>query len=105
MPMNIKSPYAMKHIKDLMEQAMSAPNGIRITCKTEGAARHLRQQCYTVRKSDRSVNMKMYNPEDPLYGASVWDELVFKLGEGEEACCLFIECSEAALSGFEVEEL
>lgn len=78
-----------------MDRAISNGKGVRVFCGPSlGDAVNLRQRAYRAREIDRRENRKIYEPEDPLYGRSVYDRLLMIPRENDaDGWFLYIEVS------------
>jgi hypothetical protein len=61
---------------DLMDQAIESKKGTRVLCNDRDSAIFLRMRIHNARKIDRNDNLKEYPEESPLYGRSIYDELM-----------------------------
>lgn len=81
----------------LLDRALDRPAGIRIACGPEadpsalGTANQLRVRLHTARSMDRMEARKVYPPDDPAHGISVYDILVVKIKQAEEQWWVYIE--------------
>lgn len=81
-------------VRELFDQALSSPKGIRITCRTRDAAVILRQRFNYFRKLHRLESKEIHpDPNDPRHGRSVYDILILRIGTkgGLEESVLSIE--------------
>lgn len=100
------SPLAHADIQAVMDRALSNGRGCRVACSSVGEAYSLRQRFYTLRKGDRENSQKIFEPEDPRYGRSVYDSLIVYPAQDEEGGVLcVIEVSSAARLEERVEDL
>lgn len=78
---------------DVFEKALADLRGIRIKFATKAAAVFFRMRAHTARNLDRKRNRMIYSeePTNPLYGRSMYDKLIVRLKEDEEAAYLYIE--------------
>lgn len=77
MPYN-KSPAAFEDCRQVFEQAMATPRGIRLTLASTGAATGLIGRLNTYRKMDRETNKSIYPPDDPMHGTSDFDRYIIR---------------------------
>lgn len=77
------STLAHADIQAVMDRALSNGRGCRIGCANIGEAYGLRQRFYTLRKQDREANKKIFEPEDPRWGRSVYDSLIIYPAGGD----------------------
>lgn len=61
--------------RDLMEQALSSPRGIRVRFPNRPAAQSMKNRMATVVTMERKRNTKIYEPDSPLYGKSQYETL------------------------------
>lgn len=87
-------------IIDWLERALNSEKGIAIVVGTKGQAIRQRQRIYTWRVADRKDNAKIYPPEHPMNGRSVYDVLTVDINDAGE---LLIRKSDASF--YEVREL
>lgn len=76
-----KSHIAYPQSREVMQQALESPKGVRLSFSSEKAAKAFRFNCYTVRKRDREQLMKTLPVEHPNWGLSPFDALSFDLTE------------------------
>lgn len=69
---------------ELMEKALEDEKGVRVCMNTEDKATFFRMRCHTARQLHRKDNMQIYKPGDPMYGASIYDKLTFRIKEDED---------------------
>lgn len=87
------SPLAFDDVREAFDKALAAVKGIKIRCKSRGAAINLRQRFNTYRKMDRQTNAKIYTEDEPMWKRSVYDTLQLRVppqGHPDERV-LFIE--------------
>ena len=85
----------------VMDQALEAERGIRVTLSSKGQAVHFRQRCYKFRTLDRERSHNLYPQGDPRRNTSVYDVLKIDLAEN----FVLIVKLENASPIMEVEEL
>lgn len=88
---------------DLLDQAIADGKGIKIKFTDLGEAMHFRSRVHTARTIDRRDNAETYGEEHPLYGRSVYDEVICKIRQEGEGYVLIMEISTARK--FDVESL
>src|SRR6266852_9434184 len=66
---------------DFFEKIADDPLGGRVERGTYEEAFRFRLRCNQARKLHRAENMKVHEPNMPLYGASEYDPFVFRLRE------------------------
>lgn len=67
---------AYEDIRELMDRAISSENGVATIVDTYGAAIRLRQRIYAFRNLSRKQSTKIYQLDDPMFGKTVYDNLV-----------------------------
>lgn len=60
---------------EIWQRALESPRGIEIKAETLGRAKHIRQRLYGARKRQRELHSRIYNPGEPMYGNSRYEEL------------------------------
>lgn len=77
----------------------------RIPFASQGDARHFRLRLHMARKVDRKENMLTYadNEDHPLYGRSVYDNIVVRLVQDGNKWWLYIK--KMSLSGMKIEDI
>jgi hypothetical protein len=70
------SPLAHKDIEATLDRALANGKGVRIFCGDQATATGLRQRVYTLRKLDRRSSLRVYTPDDPMYGKSAYDAVI-----------------------------
>lgn len=84
----------------LLDKAISAKNGIKVTLPEYGQAVRMRHNCYTVRLREQERSKKIYSQDMPQYGRSVWDKISIRVLKGEEGKgILILNHSEEILDG------
>lgn len=78
-----KSPHSFPDCRAFMDKAIASKLGTRIIFKEKGKATNFRFRCYTARHREKARNLKIYKQEDILYGATVWDKLIFPIYQRE----------------------
>jgi len=99
-----KSPFSFDDVKAAWERALESHKGVKIPCRTRGEAVNLRSRFNYYRKLDRQANFQTYQPDDPMYGRSVYDRYLLRIpkkGTAEEAV-LYIEPYSARTMPMEV---
>lgn len=69
------NPLSYEDVRTVMDRALEAPHGVRVTVATPGKAVHYKQRAHKFRLLDRENNCAIYSPGDPMYGSSVYDGL------------------------------
>jgi hypothetical protein len=101
MPANNK-PAAIQKLRDVLDRALGAENGLRVRVASRGAGVSLRQRLYKVRSIDRDNTLSLYPEGDLRRGTSPYDALVVTV-EGDNATGAWVHVSRGA--DLEVEEL
>lgn len=73
-----KSPASYADVREALDKALEAPNGIRVR-STEPS--QLRQRIYSFRKMDREASRHTYPEGDHRHGISIYDTLNVKVDE------------------------
>lgn len=76
-----KSLLAYRDIQDILQCALNAENGIKITCKNHGEAMSLRTRIHYYRRKDKELNALTYPAGHNLHDASIWDQLICKVSD------------------------
>ena len=67
---------------EVLDRALEADHGIRVSFDDNSAAYNFRQRCHYARKLSRIESRSIYlDPSDPQRGKSVYDPLVISLRE------------------------
>jgi hypothetical protein len=74
-----KSPLAYEDLREIFDRALDAPKGLRIPCKSRGAAMQLRSRFNSLREVDRKQNLRTYAEGDPMHGQSQYDRLTLRI--------------------------
>ena len=69
---------------EFMDKAMEDDKGARIIFGIRDNATFFRMRCHTARQINRKDNRLIYSAGDPLYDASMYDKLVFRIREDED---------------------
>ncbi len=69
---------------EFMDHAMEDDKGARIIFKSRDEATFYRMRCHTARVINRTDNRRIYEIGDPLYDASIYDKLTFRIKEDED---------------------
>lgn len=67
-----------------MDKAKADKKGIRIRFADKATAQTFQARVHQARKIDRVDNTAIYEPDDPLYGKSVYDTLITRLRQDTE---------------------
>jgi len=68
----------MSIARRVLEQAMEK-GAIRFKCASYMDARNLRQKCYNVRINDQKRSRRLFDPAEPGYGVSKYDDLILSV--------------------------
>ena len=69
---------------EFMDHAMEDDKGARIIFKSRDEATFYRMRCHTARQINRTDNRRIYEVGDPLFDASIYDKLVFRIKEDQD---------------------
>lgn len=72
-------------IRALLDRALDAENGLRISGLPKKTAFKLRFNIYLVRDRDRRANKKIYEEGHPLHGHSIYDTITILVRPIDEA--------------------
>lgn len=97
------SRFAYDDCFELMKRAMDDGKGIRIPFDKEGTARHFRMRLHSARQIDRRDNTITYNPDHPMHGRSMYDDLMVRIVHDGDTFWLHLEKISATF--FTVESL
>lgn len=64
---------AYDDIREALDRALSAPNGVSVSFLSKGQAIHFQQRVYKFRLLDRKESRKLFPEGDPRHGRSVYD--------------------------------
>lgn len=91
---------------ELMDQALIDDKGLRVKYATHGDAWAFRLRLHNARRIDRKDNAKTYDdPEHPMHGRSVYDQLVIRLRSNQSSSFGLLEVEKVTSRSFEVESL
>lgn len=88
-------------IRALLDRALEAEHGIRVTHPTKGAAVHWRQRAYKFRLLDRARSKELYSVTSEAWGTSVYDGLVIDIDDNVN----FVRKTDVNSLALKVEEL
>jgi hypothetical protein len=74
-----KSPLAFDDIREVFDQALAAPKGLRIPFPSRGIAISQRSRFNYFRKIDRQINMTLYPKDHSMHGHSAYDKLILSI--------------------------
>ena len=74
-------------IRDILERALAAPLGVKVTLPDQKAAFSFRHKCNAFRLADRRASIDMFPDGDPRRGISQFDILELRLRDAT----IFIE--------------
>jgi hypothetical protein len=63
----------------ILERALAAPNGLRVSFATIAEATRFRMRCNQARKEDRKASREIHKPGEPGWNRSQFDGLVLRL--------------------------
>jgi len=100
-----RSLFAFADIQEAFERALNSDKGVRITCKSRGAAVSLRSRFNYWRTLNRKDNAITYDPNHVMHGRSIYDRLVLRIGPkgGLTEATLFIE--PRTIEDLDIEEI
>jgi len=75
---NSTSPLSYNDIKELLERALLAPKGLRISFESTNAAIRWLSRANSFRAVDRKANAKLYQEGHSMHMASAYDVLLIK---------------------------
>ncbi len=67
----------------VLDRALESKHGIVIFFKHKARAQGFRFRLYAARRADRKHNRLIFEPSDPSWGSSAYDELVLTIHEDE----------------------
>ena len=82
---------AYSDCEDLFDRALASSIGIRTSCKTRGAAYHLRTRLNSFRTLDRDLSRSINPADSPLAGVSAYDHLLVRVHEDANGWWIYIE--------------
>jgi hypothetical protein len=97
-----KSADAYREVEDYFDRALKAPKGIAVTVASPGQAVQLAQKLNHYRERLRKDSKKVYDPNHPAYGVSIYDKLQVKK-DPDNDCRVIIRTYE--ITAVKVEEL
>ena len=77
-------------VRAILDRAIEAEKGLRLTFGTKKALGMFRFRCYAARKRDREQAVKAYDYGDPRRGKSPYDSLMFIADTSEDNYVLTI---------------
>jgi len=66
---------AYEDVRPYFEQALDAPNGVRVQFDRPQRVTSVIQRLHKLRALRREESIKLFEPGDPLFGTSPWDGL------------------------------
>ena len=100
MPLS-SSPLSYQDIHTILDRALTAPNGIKVTLESHGKAIHFRQRVYKYRLIDRNKNSEIYPEGHNMHGVSEYDVLVCQVEKGSAEARI----TRTSGDGYDVEDL
>jgi len=85
------SPLAYEDCRQAMDAALDDPVGVRLAVPDLDAAYNLRLRLNQARRLNRDDNKKLYEPDHPMHGRSMYDRLVFKIKQLNGQRFLYLE--------------
>lgn len=76
------SPLAYGDVKELLDKALDAERGIKMTFDKHGYAINMRQRASRFRAMDRESSKTIYPLGHPMHGRSPYDALAFRIVTG-----------------------
>jgi hypothetical protein len=89
------SPCPSSDVRDLLDQALATPRGLRVSFPTPEAANAIRMRIYALRKHDSSESRKIYPPDHPTYNRTPYDSLIVRVVGSADGASLVIEPAPA----------
>jgi len=94
--------------REILTKALEADNHIRIFFETRKQAWKFRMECYAVRAKDRKLAERERERDSPLWGRSLFDDLMLTIGEepdrpGKKFYCK-IQRNSDIIQNLEIEE-
>jgi hypothetical protein len=80
----INSLRAYTDCKELFDAALADPKGARAQIGDQGACINMRTRMHYFRKLDREANERIYPPDDPNHGTSIYDSFVVRMYKDED---------------------
>jgi hypothetical protein len=74
-----------------MDQALDDEIGARVKIASHDDAMFFRMRMHQARQIDRKDNKELYQPGDPLYGRSPYDQLVVRIKEHDDGIWVYAE--------------
>ena len=65
----------MPEARFFLDKAILSEKGIKIKFPSRAEAFRFRMNCYTARKRERDAARRMYEPGDPLFDKSPWEDI------------------------------
>ena len=94
-------PGALSGVRAIADRTLESSEGIQIECPDHAAALKLRQQFNSLRVADRRDSTKIYPPDHPMYGNSVYDGIETRLLNN----VLTFKSTQATLGDFKITDL
>lgn len=96
---------AFEDVKEIFLRALETPKGIKVKCHTRAEAINLRSRLNYYRQMDRNENKKVYPPDHPQHGGSVYDKLILRIPprDSEDQDTIFIQ--QRSTIGLVIEDL
>lgn len=85
------SPLSYTDCYEVFDRAVADPRGVRMQMPDFDAANHFRMRLHYARKINRAKNAEIYEPGQPLYGTSVYDQLTVRIRTIGDRTYLYLE--------------
>ena len=85
-----------------LERAKDSPRGIRLLMESRDAAHTYRSRLHYARRIDRDKNKEIFKEGDPLFGSSVYDNIVVRIKDDTESrWWVYLEKSDTTVEAVE----
>jgi hypothetical protein len=91
------SRHAFEDCYDLLDRALESNTGVRMKMRVGEVAEQWRVRLHRARQLSRDENRERYQPDDPNYGKSVYDNLVVSMRQVDGAWWIYITTRESPL--------
>ena len=88
---------------EVLDRALKTTRGLRIGFAAHGDAHHFRLRLHKARAIDRAENKLMYDEGHQLYGKSIYDSLVARIGQEQKKWWLYVK--PVNIADLEIEDL
>lgn len=86
-----KSRFAYTDCYEVLDRAMDDPSGIRVRIRDYDAALIFRSRLHYARKLKREDSERLYEPDDPKFGVTIYDTLVVRIKNVSDQFFIYIE--------------